>query len=174
MLKGVRMRLKSYLKRSLWVLLTLFLTLMIQYSLGAMELWYISLSHVGSPNTLEDYVLWWFSLYTAIFFLPLWFFSARKTIRLFKNDEHWLTLSAIIHPKITIVISLILTGLMVWQILESLSDRAMIGSFDVPEYLEAAATAHMCQAMLWGLALIYTICLLVKQTRVAHRAKCEQ
>lgn len=168
------MRLKSYLKRSLRVLLTLFLTLMIQYSLGAMELWYIPLSRVDSPNTLEDYGLWWFSLYTAIFFLPLWFFSARKTICLFKNDERWLTLSVIIPPKITIVISLTLTGRMVWQILESLPDRARIASFDVSEYLEAAAIAHMCQAMLWGLALIYTICLLVKQSRTAHRAKCEQ
>lgn len=69
-----------------WVAVTSFLTLIILFELSCVDLWYIPLSHVGSPNTLEDYYLWWFSLYSAVFILPLWFFAARKTIRLFKNN----------------------------------------------------------------------------------------
>ncbi|MDY6180145.1 MAG: hypothetical protein SPI15_04760 [Candidatus Faecousia sp.] len=67
-----------------------------------MKLWYIPLSHVDSPNTLEDFDLWLFSLYFGVLFLPLWFLSARKTIRLFKHESR-LPLSAIIPRKLTVL-----------------------------------------------------------------------
>lgn len=161
-------------KKQLWVVVTIFLAYLIVVFIGGVDLWYTPLERVGDLNSLEDYELWWFSLYSAVFVLPLWFFSARKMIRLFKNNEQWLTLSTIIPKKITALIALTLAGLMVWQIQESRSDRAMIPSFDVPEYLEAAATGHMFQALIWGLALFYSLCLLVKQLRATRRTKCEQ
>lgn len=161
-------------KKQALITVTLFLTLLIQYSVGGVKLWYIPLSYVDSLNRLEDYFLWWFSLYIAVAILPLWFFSARKTVRVFKDNAHWLTLSSIIPKKITALIALVATGLMVWQIQESRSDRALIPSFDVPEYLEAAATGHTFQALIWGMALFYALCLLVKQLRAARRTKREQ
>lgn len=160
-------------KKQIWVTVTLFLTWFILFELSCVELWYTPLERVGDLNTLEDYDLWWFSLYAAVFFLPLWFFSARKTVRLFKRDEQWLMLTTIISKKITALIALVATGLMVWQLRESSSDRARIPFFDIPEYLEASATGHMVQAMIWGLLLFYTICLLIKQIRLVRREKCE-
>lgn len=165
---------KSIRKKQVWVTVTLFMTQMVLSSLGGVDLWYIPLEWVGDMNSLEDYNLWWFSLYMAVFFLPLWFFAVRKTVRLFMNNTKWLALTPIIPKKITALIALILTGLMVWQIQESRSDRAMILSFDVPEYLEAAATGHTFQALIWGLALFYTLCLLVKQFKATRRTKREQ
>lgn len=158
-------------KKQLWVIATIMLAQMVLTSLGGVRLWYIPLGHVGSPNTLEDYGLWWFSLYIAVSFLPLCFFSTRKTIRLFKNDAQWLTLSAIIPQKVTALISLLLSGVMAWQIQEYRSASAWVAFSEVPEYTEARAMGHMFQAMIWGLALIYTICLLIKQTVTACRAK---
>ena len=70
---------KMIRKKQLWITVTIFLTYLIITFLGGVDLWYIPLSHVDCPNDLEDYYLWWFSLYTVVFFLPFWFFSARKT-----------------------------------------------------------------------------------------------
>lgn len=165
---------KNIRKQQVWVTVTIALLWMILFELSCVDLWYTPLNYVGSPNTLEDYCLWWFSLYSAVFLLPFLFLSARKVIRLFKNNAQWLTLSVIVPPKITILTSLILTGLMVWQIHESRSDSAMIAAFDVPEHMEAAAVGHKCQAIIWGLALVYMICLLVKQILAVRRAKREQ
>lgn len=159
-------------KKQAWVTVTVFLTLMISFFLGAVDLWYIPLSHVDDPNALEDYLLWWFSLYNAVFILPLWFFSARKTIRLFKNEQ-WLTLSFIIPPKITVLTVLILLGLTVWQILEYRCFSALRSTSEIPEHAEAAATGHLFRAMIWGLALFYMLCLLVKQIRSARREHSE-
>lgn len=161
-------------KTQRWVTITVFLTWLILFELSCVKLWYTPLERVGDWNTLEDYDLWWFSLYSAVFFLPFWFFSARKTVRLLKNDDHWLTLTAIISKRITVLIALISTGLAVWQLRESCLDRAEIPFFDVPEYLEASATGHMVQAMIWGLVLFYTICLFVKHLQAERRAKCTQ
>lgn len=161
-------------KKQLWVTVTIVLTYLIAVFLDCVNLWYIPLSRVDCPNNLEDYGLWWFSLYTAVFFLPFWFFSARKVVRLFKSNTHWLALTAIIPKRITAVIAVAAAALMIWQIQESRSHRARIPSFDVPEYLEAAAIGHTFQAMMWGLLLFYMICLFMKQIRAARRAKCEQ
>ncbi len=79
-------------KKQAWITVTIFLAYLIVFFLGGVELWYIPLNYVDSPNSLEDYTLWWFSLYLAVFILPLRFFSARKTILLF-NNERWLMLS---------------------------------------------------------------------------------
>jgi len=158
-------------KKQLWVVVTIFLAYLIVIFIGGVDLWYTPLERVGDLNSLEDYDLWWFSLYSAVFVLPLWLLSMRKMIRLFKNNEQWLTISTIIPKKFTALTALALTGLMVWQIQESRSDRARIPSFDVPEYLEAAATGHTFQALICGLALFYTLCLLVKQIRLTHKVK---
>lgn len=161
-------------KKQLWVTVTIFLTYLIITLLGGVDLWYIPLSHVDSPNNLEDYYLWWFSLYNAMFFLPLWFFSARKTVRLFKNDTQWLTLTTIIPKTITVLIALTATGFMVRQIQESRYWKEWTEFADLPEYGEAASMGHTFQAMMCGLVLFYMICLFVKQIRAARRAKREQ
>lgn len=160
-------------KKQAWITVTFLLTCLIVASLRGMGLWYIPLDHVDSPNRLEDYLLWWYSLYMAVFFLPPWFFSARKTVRLFKNNTQWLTLSTIISKRITALIALMLTGLVVWQIQEYRSCISWLSFSEVPEHAEAMAVGHEFQAMIWGLALFYMLCLLVKQILAAHRAKCE-
>lgn len=166
--------LQNIRKKQLWVVVTLFLTLTILFELSCVDLWYIPLSSVNSPNTLEDYYLWWFSLYLVVFILPLWFFSIRKTVRVFKDNKQWLTLSTILSPKSTILITLAVTGLMVWQIQEC-RDWSKSGlNCDIPEYAEAAVMAHLFQAMMCGLAVFYTLCLLLKQILVVRREKREQ
>ena len=113
----------------------------------------------------------WFSLYAAVFLLPFLFFSVRKVIRLFKNNAQWLTLSTIIPKKISALFVLIEASLMVWQIqkIQYWNEWAEIA--DVPEYGEAAALGHTFQSLMWGLALLYTICLLTKQIVAVCRAK---
>lgn len=159
-------------KKQAWITVTAFLTYLIVFSLDGVNLWYIPLDHVDSPNRLEDYFLWWFSLYMAVFILPLWFFSARKAIRLFKNGQ-WLMLSAIIPKKITVLLSLALSGMTVWQIQEYRSCISRLPFSEVPEHTEAMATGHEFQAMIWGLALFYMLCLLIKQIRAARKARRE-
>ena len=161
-------------KKQLWVTMTIFLTYLIITLLGGVDLWYIPLSHVDCPNDLEDYYLWWFSLYTAVFFLPFWFFSARKTVRLFKSNPQWLTLTTVIPRTITVLIALTATGFMIQQIQEYRYWNDWTEIADLPEYGEAAAMGRTFQAMMWGLLLFYMICLFVKQIRAARRAKCEQ
>ena len=161
---------QSIRKKQLWFTVTLFLTFMVLFCLGGVKLWYIPLSHVDSPNTLEDFDLWLFSLYFGVLFLPPWFLSARKTIRLFKH-ESWLSLSAIIPRKLTVLTALILTGFIAWQILECRNWSKLLLSSDLPEYAQAAASLHLFYAMIGGLALFCTICLLIRQLRVAHKEK---
>lgn len=156
-------------KKQLWVTVTIVLTYLIITFLGGVDLWYIPLSHVDSPNTVEDYYLWWFSLYMAVFFLPLWFFSARKTVRLFKNDKQWLTLSKLVPTKITALTACVSTVLMISQIRECRYWNGWAEIADVPEYGEGAAMGHLFQALMWGLVLFYMICLFVKQIRSLHR-----
>lgn len=157
-------------KRQLWFTVTVFLTLMILLFLGGVKLWYIPLSHVDSPNTLEDFDLWLFSLYFGVLFLPLWFLSARKTVRLFKH-ESWLSLSAAIPRKLTILTALILTGFTAWQILECRDWSKLLLSSDLPERIQAATNLHLFYAMVGGLALFCTICILVKRFQTAHQEK---
>lgn len=161
-------------KKQLWVVVTIFLAYLIVVFIGGIDLWYTPLERVGDLNGLEDYELWWFSLYSAVFVLPLWFFSARKMIRLFKNNEQWLTLTDIIPKKITAMIALAATGFMVQQIQESRYWNEWTEFADLPEYGEAASMGHTFHAMMWGLLLFYMICLFVKQIRTARRAKREQ
>ena len=161
-------------KKQIWVTVTIFLMWLILLELSCVDLWYISLSHVDCPNDLEDYYLWWFSLYTVVFFLPFWFFSIRKIIRAFKDNAQWLTLATIIPKTITVSIALISAGFMVQQIQECRYWNEWTECADLPEYGEAAAMGHIFQAMMWGLLLFYMICLFVKQIRAARRAKCEQ
>lgn len=164
---------KDIRKKQAWTTVTLFIMWLIRFELECVDLWYIPLSRVDDPNAVEDYLLWWFSLYLAVFCLPLWFFSARKTIRLFKNNPQWMTLSMIIPKKVTALIALASTGFMIAQIRESRYWNEWAAIADVPEYGEAAATGHTVQALMWGLALIYMSCLLVKQMRSSHRRKSE-
>lgn len=159
-------------KKQVWVTVTIFLTYLIITFLGGVDLWYISLSHVDCPNDLEDYYLWWFSLYTAVFFLPFWFFSTRKTVRVFKDNAQWLALTTIIPKSITVLTALAATGLMVQQFQKCRYWNEWTEIADVPEYGEAAAMGHTFQAMMWGLLLFYMICLFVKQIRAARSAKC--
>lgn len=160
-------------KKQAWITVTFLLTCLIVVFLRCMDLWYIPLDYVDSPNRLEDYLLWWCSVYMAVFFLPLWFFSARKTIRLFKNEQ-WLILSTAIPKKITVVSAFVFSGMMVWQIQKYRSCISWLSFSEVPEYTDARTTGHMFQAMIWGLALFYMLCLLVKQILAARRAKCVQ
>ena len=103
--------------------------------------------------------------------LPLCFFSARKTIQLFKNTKQWLTLSSIIPAKISILIATVSTYLMISQIQEIQYWNDWTEIADVPEYGEAVAMKYTFQAMMWGLLLFYAICLLIKQIRTGWRAK---
>lgn len=157
--------------KQLWVIVNFLLAQLIISSLGGVKLWYIPLSHVDCPNNLEDYDLWWFALYSAFFCVPLLFFAARKTVRLFKNNSQWLTLSTIVPKKVTVLIALVSTGFMIAQIKESRYWNDWTEFADLPEYGQAAATGHTFQALMWGLLLFYVICLLAKQLRAAHRAK---
>lgn len=158
-------------KKQVWVTVTIIMTYLIVTALGGVDLWYIPLSHVDSPNNLEDYYLWWFSLYSAVFFLPFWFFSARKTVRVFKDNTQWLTLTTVIPKTITVLIALAATGFMAQQIQECRYWKDWTEFADLPEYGEAAAMGHSFQAMMWGLLLFYMICLFVKQIRAACRMK---
>ena len=165
---------KMIRKKQLWVTVTIVLTYLIVALLDGVNLWYTPLSRVDSPNNLEDYYLWWFSLYTAVFFLPFWFFSARKTVRAFKDNPQWLTLTTIIPKTTTVLIALAATGFMIQQIQECRYWNEWTEFADLPEYGEAATMGHTFQAMMWGLLLFYMICLFVKQIRAARRAKREQ
>ena len=165
---------KDIRKQQAWVTVTIALTWLILIELSCVDLWYIPLSAVSSPNTSEDYYLWWFSLYSAVFILPLWFFAARKTIRLFRKNMQWLELSSIVPAKITALVVLASTVLMISQIRESRYWNEWVKTADVPEYGEAAALGHTFQALMWGLALFYTICLLAKQILAARQVKCER
>lgn len=158
-------------KQQTWATMTIALIWMILFELSCVDLWHIPLNYVDSPNTLEDYYLWWFSLYSAFFLLPFLFFSARRAIRSFKDNTQWLTLSAIVPKKITLLSALVSTGFMVKQIQESRYWNEWAERADVPEYGEAAALGHTFQALMWGLALFYTICLLTKQIVAVCRAK---
>lgn len=158
------MRVKHLVKKCIWITLTVFLTLMILLSLGAVRLWYIPLSHVDSPNTLEDFNLWVFSLYFGVLILPLWFLSARKTIRLFKHEQ-WLSPSAVIPPKMTVMITFALAGFTAWQILEYRHWGELCINPDLPEYGQAAASLHLFLAMVGGLTIFCMICILIKQFR---------
>ena len=162
---------KNAIQKQAWTMTTIFLAYLIITSLGGVDLWYIPLSYVDCPNRLEDYYLWWFSLYIAVSLLPLCFFSARKTIRLFKNNKQWLTLSSIIPAKINILIAAVSTYLMISQIQEIQYWNDWTEIADVPEYGEAAAIKYTFLAMMWGLLLCYAICLLIKQIRAGWRAK---
>lgn len=156
-------------KKQVWITVTAFLTYLIVFFLGGVDLWYIPLDYVDSLNRLEDYLLWWFSLYMAVFFLPPWFFAARKTVRLFKNEQ-WLIISTTIPTKMTAVSAFVFSGMTVWQIQEYRSCISRLPFSEVPEHTEAMATGHTFQAMIWGLALFHMLCLLVKQIRAARRA----
>lgn len=157
-------------KRQLWFTVTVFLTLMILLFLGGVKLWYIPPSHVDSPNTLEDFDLWLFSLYFGVLFLPLWFLSARKTIRLFKH-ESWLSLSAIIPRKLTVLTALILTGFIAWQILECRDWSKLLLASDLPVRIQAAVSLHLFYVMVGGLAFLCTICILIRQLWTTHKEK---
>ena len=154
-----------------WITVTIFLLCLCAFFIGDVGLWYVPLTYVDSPNRLEDYYLWWFSLYLAVFVLPLWFFSARKTIRLMKNNAQWLMLSTAIPLRLTAVFAFAESGVMIWQIREWCYGSAGTAASDVPEYGAAVAMAHLFQFLMWGLALFYTICLLVKQLRAALRVR---
>ena len=158
-------------KQQTWVAITIALIWMVLFELSCVGLWYIPLNYVGSPNTLEDYYLWWFSLFSAVFLLPFLFFSVRKVIRLFKNNDQWLTLLMIVPKKITALFALVEVGLIVWQVQETQYWNEWAEIADVPEYGEAAALGHTFQALMWGLALFYTICLLIKQILAVRRVK---
>lgn len=158
-------------KKQIWVAVTFFLTWLIQGLISCIALWYIPLSRVGCPNDLEDYFLWWFSLFSAVFILTFLFFSARKTVRLFKKQDQWMALSTKVPKKITVLTVLVSIGFMIRQIQESRYWRAWAENADLPEYGEASAMGHTFQAMLWGMLLFYAICLLIKQLWAARRAR---
>ncbi len=161
---------QSIRKKQLWFTVTLFLTFMVLFCLGGVKLWYIPLSHVDNPNTLEDFDLWLFSLYFGVLFLPPWFLSARKTIRLF-GHEGWLSLSAVIPRKVTVLTTLALTGFIAWQIGECRNWSKLLLTSDLPEYGQAAANLHLFYAMVGGLAFLCTICILIKQLRATYKEK---
>ena len=156
-------------KKWVWAAVTACLTLIIMLLAECVTMWYLPLSYVNSPNTLEDYYLWWFSLCMAAFFLPPWFFSARHTIRLFLNNQKWLAISAAISPLITVLTVLAAAGVFVWEFIEYRSWREQAVISDIPEYAEAAAMGSLFQAAILGMALFYLLCLLFKQRRAKHQ-----
>lgn len=162
---------KDIRKQQVWVSVTIALMWLILFELSCVNLWYIPLGGVDCPNNQEDYYLWWFSLYSAVFFLPFWFFSARKAIRAIKNNAQWLNLSTIVPRKVAALIALAEAGLFVWQIREYRSVSAWVAFSEIPERTESRAMKHMFLAMICGLALFYTICLLIKQILAVRRAK---
>lgn len=164
---------KSIRQRQFWGTITVALTWLICGFISSADMWYIPLNHVDSANRLEDYFLWWYGLYLIAFFIPLWFFSARKVIRLFREDPHWLTLSTILPRKVVAAAALATTGLTVWQIRECCVSYSWIAESELPEHAEAVATGHQFQAMIWGLVLIYALFLLRKQRKLAYRKKRE-
>lgn len=157
---------QSIRKKQLWFTVTLFLTFMVLFCLGGVKLWYIPLGHVDSPNTLEDFDLWLFSLYFGVLFLLPWFLSARKTIRLF-GHEGWLSLSTAIPRKLTVLTALALTGFTAWQIWECRNWSKLCLNSDFPEYGQAAASLHLFFAMVGDLAFLCTICILIRQLQAA-------
>lgn len=94
----------------------------------------------------------------------------QKTIRLFKHESR-LSLSAIIPRKLTVLTALILTGFTVWQVLECRNWSALCLSSDLPERIQAGANLHLFYAMVGGLALFCTICILIRQLRAAQNEK---
>ena len=86
----------------------------------------------------------------------------------------WLELSSIVPARITALAVLASTVLMISQIRESRYWSEWVITADVPEYGEAAALGHTFQALMWGLALFYTICLLAKQILAARQVKRER
>lgn len=156
-------------KKQKWVTVIIFLTWLILLELSCVNLWYIPLRSVDCPNNLEDYYLWWFSLYLAVFFSLPWFFAVRKTVRLFKNNAQWLTLSSVIPKKFTVLVALLVSGVLVWEIREWRFDSAFFSKCDLPEYADAVALEHLFRTMIWGLIVIYMFCLLVKQIRSSQK-----
>lgn len=165
---------KDIRKQQVWVTVTIALMWLILFELSCVNLWYIPLGSVDSPNDQEDYYLWWFSLYSAVFLLPILFLSGRRAIRSIKNNAQWLTLSTIVPKKVTALIVLAETALVVWQIRECRSASAWVAFSEVPEYTESRAMKHLFLAIIGGLAFLYTICLLIKQALAVHRVKREQ
>lgn len=147
------------------------LTWLICGFISCADMWYIPLNLVDSANRLEDYFLWWYELYLIAFFIPLWFFSARKVIRLFLEDSRWLTLSAILPRKVVAAAALTTAGLTAWQIREYCVSYSRIAESELPEHAEAVATGHQFQALIWGLVLLYMICLFVKPIRAVRKKK---
>ena len=165
---------KNIRKIQEWVTVTVALIWVILFELSCVDLWYIPLRSVDCPNNQEDYYLWWFSLYSAVFLLPFLFFSVRKAIRSIKNNPRWLTLSTIVPKKVTTLVALVETSLVVWQIREYRSASAWVALSEVPEYTEARAMRHLFLAMICGQALFYTICPLIKQTLAVRWKKRER
>lgn len=164
---------KDIRQRQFWGTITVAMTWLICGLISSADMWYIPLNQVDSANRLEDYFLWWYALYLIAFFIPLWFFAARKVIRLFRKDPRWLTLSDILPRKIVVAVALATTGLTAWQIREYCISYSWIAESELPEHAEAVATGHQFQAMIWGLVLIYALCLLGKQRKLARSKKRE-
>lgn len=159
---------KSIRQRQLWGTITVVLTRLIWVAFSCADMWYIPLNLVDSPNRLEDYFLWCYSLCSAAFCIPLWFLAARKTIRLFRNDQ-WLRLSDKIPGSVTTLAALIFAWLTAWQVREALVCWEWQAISEMPEHAQAMETAHEAQAFLWTLALIYTLLLLRKQRKQRPR-----
>lgn len=159
---------KSIRQRQLWGTITVVLTRLIWVSFSCADMWYIPQNLVDSPNRLEDYFLWWFSLCSAAFYIPLWFLAARKTIRLFRNGQ-WLRLSDRIPRPVATLAALTFAGLTAWQVREIVACREWQTISEAPEHAQAMETAHEGQAFLWALALVYTLLLLRKQKKQRPR-----
>lgn len=151
------------LKKSLWCLLTLGMSgLMVWGFLRGVQMWYIPLHLVDSPNAGEDYMLWNLCLLCTAFLLPFWFLAIRKTVRLFRGD-HWLPVSRYIPKPVTVLAAAAFLGLTIWQAREAASSSRYIPHSEVPEYTRAAATGHTVHAAIYGIALFWVLYLFVKQ-----------
>lgn len=151
-------------KTRIWITVTVGLLNVILLQLSFIDIWYVPLRYVDSPNRLEDYFLWWSCLFNALFLAPLCFLAARKTVRLHKGKQ-WLSLSELLPMKVTCLAALVLVGLMV-AVHRKYSGY---GGSDVPEYGSALGIAGLCQTLLLLTGLVYVLWILVKQLR--RRAK---
>lgn len=165
------MKVKEIMKKGILVILTACLTFWVLLGLSCMMTWYTPVDAVQSLNDLEDYYLWRVCANMIVFHLPLLFLCARQTIRVFLNKPQWLRISTVIPKPVTAMAALVLAGLVVWQIVEYRSMLSWIPLSEVPEHAEAMAMGYWHQAMLYGMVLFDTLCLLAKQIWAARRAK---
>lgn len=155
-------------KMRIWITVTALLLYLICVNISCVDMWYIPLEFVDCLNELEDYYLWWFCFFNAVFCAPLCFFSARKAIRIYKGPQ-WLVLSEKIPKVIAILAAVTFAGLLVWNVKEYMDCLSWRALCEVPEYADAVEMKHTFRALLSGTGLFYALYIFVKQARATKK-----